>query len=155
MIVEQVDAAGVAAFEPKHDTPISRNCYRPESSKIALERSIFGALSMNCMAPVLSSYSRRGTAGGCCRVAQPRSNGSSRAWKRHWRSAIWTCPVFGWQRHAAKLPRRLRRPQPGLFGFFLHRREALERNVLVLGKIFGIGLERQHVRFDERADALA
>ena len=55
------------------------------------------------------------------------------------------------QRHAAEFLRRLRRPQPGLARLLLNRRQPGEGNILVLGKIFRLGFERQHMRLDERA----
>src|SRR5207248_4996080 len=38
MIVEQINVAGVAAFEPKDDAPVSGDRYGPEACKVALER---------------------------------------------------------------------------------------------------------------------
>src|SRR5947209_822302 len=59
------------------------------------------------------------------------------------------------QRHAAELLRRLRRPQSGLARLLAHRREPLGGNVLVLGEILLVALERQHVLVDEGAHAHA
>ena len=58
------------------------------------------------------------------------------------------------QRHAAEFLGRLRRPQPGFSCLAPAPAPAGERDVLVLGKIFGIGFERQHMRLDESARAL-
>ena len=59
------------------------------------------------------------------------------------------------QPHAAVFLGRLRRPQAGLLGLRAHRRQPLMRDVLVVGEIFRIGFERQHVLGDEVAHAQA
>ena len=45
--------------------------------------------------------------------------------------------------------------RPAALRLRLHRREPRQRDVLVLGKIFRIGFERQHVLLDEGARAHA
>ena len=59
------------------------------------------------------------------------------------------------QVHAAIFLGRLRRPQAGLLRLGAHHGEPVFRNILVLGEIFPVGLERQHLFLDEGAHAQA
>jgi hypothetical protein len=45
----------------------------------------------------------------------------------------------------------LRCPQPGFLGFLLHRGKPRQGDVLVIGKILRLGLERQQVLLDKSA----
>ena len=59
------------------------------------------------------------------------------------------------KRHAAEFLGRLRRPQAGRFRLLAHGLKTGVRDVLVVGEIFRIGLQRQHVLGDEAARAQA
>ncbi len=62
-------------------------------------------------------------------------------------------PGDGRQRHAAEFLGRLRRPQSDFFGLLLHRREPRQRNIFMLGEIFFIRFEREHILLDKGARA--
>ena len=62
-------------------------------------------------------------------------------------------PGDGRQRHAAEFLGRLRRPQSDFFGLLLHRRQPRQRNIFVLGEIFFIRFEREHILLDKGARA--
>ena len=78
-----------------------------------------------------------------------------RAEHRARRLLIHRRPGHDRQRHAAEFLGRLRRPQPGCLRLVAQRREALVGNVLMVGEVSRVGLERQHVLVHKRAGAQA